>query len=126
MLKIVTTEVEFNITPLETISMGVLNIMVDFDDKNEKRWRTIFQPYQAVKITTIDCIYTNQLLIDSKRPMFLLEMQGSEWIEELKKVLKCNDNSATFLEKSHHYLFPFQDIILEIVAWENFKLERLT
>jgi len=124
-LKIISREVEFNITPLEKIAISVSNIMVEFDDKYEKRWRMTFQPYQAFKSTTIDCIYTNQLLIDGKRPMFLLEEKDSQWIEELKVVLKCKDNSATFLEKSHHYLFPFQDIILEIVAWDNFKLEHL-
>ncbi|WP_160646983.1 hypothetical protein [Chengkuizengella marina] len=41
-------------------------------------------------------------------------------------VLKQKDPHATFMDKSIHYIFPFQDDILEIAAWGDFKVESIS
>ncbi|MBU7008875.1 hypothetical protein [Phosphitispora fastidiosa] len=124
-LKVLTTQVEIHTTPLESISMDTSKITLEFDDSTEKRWRASFCPYQGFKVSTIDCYATKQLLVDGKRPFYLLEVINSRWIMELHSVLKAKDETADFLNKAHHYIFPFQDIIVEVVAWDNFKLEEI-
>lgn len=124
-ISIVTKEVEMHVTPLETLIMEDKKLTIEFDDISEQRWRISFCPYQSFKVTTIDCIDIKPFLIDGKRPLFLLEVINSGWIKELNNILKVKDHNANFLDKVHHYVLPFQDNIMEIVAWDNYKLEAL-
>lgn len=42
---------------------------------------------------------------------------ASDWIDELLRGQMRIDNAANRLDKSQHYVAPFQDSIVEIVAW---------
>ncbi|MCL6605231.1 MAG: hypothetical protein K6T94_20395 [Paenibacillus sp.] len=118
MVGIVDEKLVINVTPLEEVQMNTTNIKIYFDDSEEVRWKVRICPYQAIKITTIDCIDTEEFMINGKRSFHILEVFDSEWVKQLKKTLSEIDTTADFLEKSHHYVFPFQDIIVEIVCWE--------
>ncbi|MCU6708864.1 hypothetical protein M6D81_09035 [Paenibacillus sp. J5C_2022] len=124
MLEIVFGDVEINVTPLEDIKMNTTDISIEFDDSDEVRWRASFCPYQAFKVTTIDCIETESFMTNGKRPFHILKVTHSDWLNELKLTLANKDASANFLDKAHHYVFPFQDIIIEVVGWE-LNLEKL-
>lgn len=124
-LKIITREVEFNITPLEDISINTTSINIYFDDINEKRWKLTFCPFQAVKIVTVDCANPKMFLLNGTWQRFIIEMLDSNWIRELKSTLSQNDEGADFMEKAHHFILPFQDNIIEVVAWDNFSLEMI-
>lgn len=124
MIQIAFDNVEINVTPLEEINMHTTDISIEFDDSEETRWRARFSPYQALRVTTIDCIETEFIMIHGKRPFHILEITNSDWVKELKLTLAKKDASANFLENAHHYVFPFQDIIVEVVGWEP-ELERI-
>lgn len=128
-VQIALKELQIHETPLEEISYGTNAISVTFDDVDENRWEFTFSPFQAIKTITVDCYPYNDLLTDEARDnwgiyrKYLLEVNDSAWIKSLAKELKKNDRNATFLEKSHHYILPFQDIVVEIVAW-GFNVQR--
>lgn len=121
----VNEQIVIHSTPLEGIHLNNDNLEVEFDDVNEQRWKFIFNPYQALKITTIDCIDTIPLLIGGRRPLNVLEVNNSTWITYLKEELLKKDSEANFLDKARHYIFPFQDNIIEIVAWENYEILKV-
>lgn len=88
-------------------------VVVELDDVNEKRFRLVFETYQAVRVTTADCFWpvvpiTSQAVV---------EVINSPWIAELTAVLKKSDHAATFMQKAKHFLIPAQDDFIEIVAW---------
>lgn len=122
MVQIVRNEPEIHVTPLEEIKLSTTSLFIEFYDAGEKRWRASFSPYQAFKVTTIDCIDTIPYIVNGKRPFQILEVTESDWIRLLKQTLQKKDHTATFLEEAHHYVFPFQDIIIEVVAW-NLQIE---
>lgn len=124
MVRVVNEKLEINVTPLEEIQMNTTDITIQFDDVHEARWNARITPYQAFKVTTIDCIDTVDLMINGMRSFHILEVIHSEWMEQLKQTLATIDKSANFLEKAHHYVFPFQDIIIEAVGWE-LKVEKV-
>ncbi len=123
-VKIAVNEVEFHETPLEEISIKDTIIVIELDDSEEKRWRFKFNPYQAFKVTTADCINKTPFLIDGRRPLHLLEVVDSEWLYGLKTELQRIDNTATFMDKARHFVAPFQDSVIEIVAW-NVSIEAI-
>jgi len=92
------------------------SVIVEADDEQEQRIQIIMGPYQAMRMTTADCFIlppgTNII------PKTVYEVSESEWISDLKRVLSVTDETATFLNKAHHYLFPLQDDFLEVVAWD--------
>ncbi|WP_110953613.1 hypothetical protein [Anaerosinus massiliensis] len=122
-IEVVNTGFKINETPLEEIDIKNSRVTVIFDDAFEKRRKISFCPYQGVKITTIDCVNVNSFLINGKRSFNMLEVADSQWLIILKENLRKNDYTAEFLEKAHHYVLPFQDTMLEIIAWDNFIVE---
>lgn len=101
--------------PLPEIAVARSEIKLMLDGADEQRKLFIFQPYQAIRITTQDCFVVP---LDSgfyKGGVFWVE--ESLWIAELKSALNQVDRLATFLDKSHHYVVPGGDDIVEIVAW---------
>ncbi|KZE40567.1 hypothetical protein AV540_25720 [Brevibacillus parabrevis] len=129
-IKIALSHVQIHETPLEDINFDSNTIVVTFDDKDEKRWKLTFSPYQAIKTTTIDCYPFSKLIIkdaEDERGIYrsyLLEVTDSQWKKSLHDELKLNDSNATFLDKSKHYILPFQDIVIEIIAWD-YRLEEV-
>ncbi|TVX92192.1 hypothetical protein [Paenibacillus agilis] len=117
-MQIVFEEIELHVTPLEEVKINTTEISIEFDDSDEVRWRATICPYQGFRVTTIDCIETELFMINGKRPFHILEVKESEWLNKLKLTLAEKDATADFLEKAHHYVFPFQDIIIEVVCWE--------
>jgi len=110
---------EMHITPLETLVMRGSSIIVELDDINEKRHKIVFKPFQAVRITTIDCVkgveYSNEYSFrDGIYHRHILMIDDSEWIRILKQDL--TDSRATFLNKAKHYVQPLQDCFIEVVA----------
>ncbi|AQY51481.1 hypothetical protein PWEIH_14896 [Listeria weihenstephanensis FSL R9-0317] len=123
-MKIALDKIEFHETPLEKVSMEAMSICVALDDVTEKRCSIRFSPFQAFRITTVDCVLMETFLIDGRKPAYLLEDVDSSWIRGLKKELNRNDGGADFLDKAHHYVFAFQDNVIEIVAW-GFEVEEV-
>ncbi|ELK38923.1 hypothetical protein BAG01nite_49440 [Brevibacillus agri] len=129
-VKIAMSNVQIHETPLEEINFDSNTIVVTFDDNNEKRWKLTFSPYQAIKTTTKDCYpFSNLVIKDAIDEIgiyrsYLLEVTDSQWKKSLYDELKLNDSNATFLDKSNHYILPFQDIVLEIIAWD-YHLEEV-
>ncbi len=123
--KLVNKEIEIHSTPLEVLHIRDMGVEVEFDDIHEERWRFIFRPYQALKITTIDCFNTTPLLFDGKRPAHLIEVINSQWLTILKAELFKKDQKSDFLDKAKHYIFPFQDSIIEVVAWGDYTIQKI-
>lgn len=128
-LKIIEKNLIVNNVPLENISVNGGKIVIELDDKSEKRYRLTFSPIQAQKIITIDCadsnsFFSEECLICGKYQRFLLEVVESEWIKQLKSDLKKNDENANFMDKSRHFVLDLRDIIVEIVAW-NYEIEEV-
>lgn len=102
-------------TPLAEVVVKENQVIAEADDAAERRWRFVFEPYQAVRVTTADCFSTPGGL--TLIPQAVVEVADSEWIAELKASLTRIDHTATFMDKAHHFLLPLQDDFLEVVAW---------
>jgi len=124
-VEIASKQVKLHETPLEEILVLGSSIEVTFDDTEETRWKLTFRPYQGLKVTTIDCAATSLFIIDGKRPQYLLEAFESSWVKELSDSLKQRDRTGDFMSHAHHYIIPCQDNIIEVVAWDNFSLEKI-
>lgn len=123
-ITIYTEQVKIHETPLENIFFDGSQIKIEFDDEDEKRWCAIFSRSQGFKVTTIDCFEVSNILIDGKKTPFLLVEENSKWINSLNIVLNNTDYSANFLENSKHYIFPFQDNIVEVIS-SDIKIDEL-
>lgn len=115
-ISIVSTEVEIHETALEKITYHRGVLLVEFDNVHEQRVQLRFSPFQAARITTIDCFDVPSLLINDRLPRYLLEVVDSPWIEVLKEELRRNDRSATFMNKARHFILPLGDNIVEVIA----------
>lgn len=102
-------------TPLPEVKVESSCVSVELDDESEKRIRLVFKPYQALRMTTADCYIPPGSL--SIIPKVVVEVVGSNWIDELRANLGKIDEGADFMDKAHHYLVPLQDDFLEVVAW---------
>ncbi|MBR7099705.1 MAG: hypothetical protein IKC91_00940 [Clostridia bacterium] len=127
MINIVRKDFEIHVTPLEKIELSGSSIVVWLDDIHENRIKLNFKVFQALKVTTIDCVsmekfYNKNCFVNGVFHRHILEMENSPWIEELRNNLV--DDSADFLNKSRHFILPLQDNIIEIVAW-NIELQKL-
>jgi hypothetical protein len=89
---------------------------VEADDDQERRFRLLFEPYQALRMVTEDCFDTPGGL--AIIPQTIVEVKDSPWVRDLQSVLARSDHSATFLTKARHFLLPLQEDFLEIVAWD--------
>lgn len=72
-------------TPLGEVVVKENQVVVEADDAAERRWRFVFEPYQAVRVTTADCFSTPGRL--TLIPQTIVEVGDSEWIVELKAAL---------------------------------------
>ena len=130
--KIIHKGFQINNVPMETIILDETEKhenCIFLDDINEKRWKIVFKVYQAMKITTVDCVNyekgyfddfcyqkENQPYLSSCR--YILEVVDSEWIKELKKALLLNNSEANFMDKARHFVLPLYDNHIEIIAWD--------
>lgn len=140
--KIFSKRLQLHNVPLERLVFDS-NKMEDqyilVDDKNEVRWKIKIKVLQALKITTIDCANLNFFEgrdfcdecfeEEGGYPVaqfrnYIMEVQDSEWIKELKSSLKEVDPEADFMDKAKHFLIPCYDNIIEVIAW-NIELEQL-
>jgi hypothetical protein len=119
MIRVVDTNTTIHETPLEELVFNGRDLVVEFDDNDERRIQLTFSTCQAIKVTTIDCFDVRTLLIDGSLKRHLLEVTNSVWIATLKEELFHHDHSATFLERARHFVLPFQDNIVEVVAWHH-------
>ncbi|THF82729.1 hypothetical protein [Cohnella fermenti] len=117
-VKVIDTGFYIHNTPLEQVQLEGAKIVVNVDDTDEQRWRLVFSPYQALRVTTIDCIDIAPFLINDKKSNQVLEVIDSDWINLLRITLKNTDSSASFLDKSKHYIIPLQDNVIEIISWD--------
>jgi hypothetical protein len=124
--KVINKNLEIHTTPLEKLILDTYKIDIELDDINEKRYKIKVNPYQAIKIVTIDCVsskdYFNEYCFrEGRYHRHILEIEDSKWIEELKQSL--TDKTATFLNDVKHFVLPLQDIVIEFVAKEFFISE---
>jgi len=123
--KIVIKDFEIHTTPLEKMSISANSIEIFLDDIKENRIKITAKPYQAIRITTIDCVssleYKNDYCYrDGRFHRHILEIEDSSLINELKG--KASDSS--FLAIARHFVLPLQENIVEIVAYD-IKLEEV-
>lgn len=112
---------EIHTTPLEKISMNTYSIDITLDDIHERRYRISAKPYQAFRVTCIDCLssedYYNEYCYRGGRfHRHILQIEDSPIIDELKSGLV--DTTATFLNDAKHYVLPLQEILVDIVTWK--------
>ena len=96
--------------------------IVEVDDVVDGRARSIrivFEPFQAVRITTEDCfIYEDEEGEEDESLEGLVEVVGSPWVEELTAALAQLNKTATFMNKARHFLITTRENVVEVVAWE--------
>lgn len=119
--KVIMQDFEIHTTPLEKILIDAYTINISLDDINEKRYKIIVKPYQAIKVVSIDCVsskdYYNEFCYwDGRYHRHILQIEDSPMISDLK-VNMVNKN-ATFLNVAKHFVLPLQDILIEFVATE--------
>jgi len=102
-------------TPLASVQVKDSQVIADVDDEQEKRFRLVFKPYQAMRMMTADCYSLPEGV--TLIPNTVMEVLNSSWIVELIKSLKQADETATFMGKARHFIVPLQDDFLEVVAW---------
>ncbi len=92
------------------------------DDVNEKRWKLNIKGFFAIKITNVDCVYIPKgyydeyCLQDGIFRRYILEVEDSEWIKQLKKDCKKNKCGDSDMDGVRHFLLPLYDHYIEIVA----------
>src|ERR1700741_2485381 len=102
-----------NTTPLSSVRGEEATVIVEADDEHEQRNQFVLKPYQALRMTTADCfVLPPGIRIEAN---VVYEIAGSAWIVDLKRSLSIVDETATSLNKAHHYLFPLGDVYLEVV-----------
>lgn len=126
-IKVLHQDIEIHSVPLEKIEITDTVIKIDYDDIGGNRVRITFNTYQAFKITTIDCVsaqdyYNDFCYKNGIHHRYILEVIDSPWIKDLRNNL--TDTTATFLDKAHHYFLLLGDNVLEIIAFDNYILEK--
>lgn len=126
-VKVFLPDFEIHTTPLEEISMDPHTIDIVLDDINEQRFKITAKPYQAMRVTTIDCVsgkdYYNEFSFRGGRyHRHILQIEDSPIIKELRANLI--DSGSTFLDDAKHYVLPLQDNFIDIVA-TGFTVKKL-
>ncbi|GAC1518442.1 MAG: hypothetical protein NVS3B10_20390 [Polyangiales bacterium] len=112
------TRVTFDHSGLVAITYTQDGVIVAVrDDDPRTRWRFKLTSVQAVRITTSDCFDYTGVLIDNKLSRRLVEILGSSWLKALAAELREHDASATFMDKSRHFVLAFHEQVIEIAAW---------
>ena len=87
-------------------SMTVVEVD-DVVDGRDRSIRIVFEPCQAVRITTEDCfIYEDDEEDEDGGLDGLAEVVGSPWVEELTAALAQLDQTATFMNKAGTFSYP--------------------
>ena len=123
-ISVVLPEIEIHTTPLEELFIDSSSITIFFDDINENRYKMIAEPYQAINITTIDCVsckeyYNSFCYRDGIFHRHILQVENSELLCSLIK----RANEKHFLMDSKHYVLPLQDNLIEFLAYD-IKIEK--
>lgn len=118
-IKVVYPEFEINTTPLEEIIIDPYSLQIILDDISEERYVLYTEPYQAFKITTIDCAsaldyYNDYCYRDGRYHRHILQIENSDYISELRKAAP----SADFLNDSKHFALLLQDNLIDIISYE--------
>ena len=121
MTKIIEKSIIIHNVPSEKISVEENTVTIDFDDIYERRHKIQFTPYQAIKITTADCfrkdvLLTDETLASGRYQRYILEIENSQWTDQLKRALKEIDENASFMEHARHFVLDLGDEIVEIAA----------
>lgn len=83
----------------------------------------------AVKITTADCcdpdIYISpQAYENGIYHRYILEVEDSPWIKELKKqVSESQEDLLKVLDNCYHYILLLEEDVVEIVVYDNYDLK---
>lgn len=101
--------------PLPELRVAQSQVELSLDTADEQRQHFVFRPYQAIRVTTEDCFLASPDSGLHKGGVFVVE--DSPWLLELRKALSQIDRGATFLDRSHHYVIPSGDDIVEVIAW---------
>jgi hypothetical protein len=99
--------------PTITIADRVVQAVVTDTDERDVTLR--FRPYQALRLTTMDCYLGPDAL-----PRHLGGVHWSRtspWLHELTAALSEIDRTADFMKRAIHFLVPGGDDVLEVVAW---------
>jgi hypothetical protein len=99
-----------------TIEVGERVIDATITDAKGVEIRLTFRPYQAMRLTTVDCYREPDEL--PHRPEVAYWTSASEWIDELKASLAVVDRTADFMDRAVHFVVPAGDDVLEVVAWQ--------
>jgi hypothetical protein len=99
-----------------TIQAGDRVIDAMITDAKGNEIRLAFQPYQAMRLTTVDCFREPEGL--PHRPEVVYWSSASPWIDELKASLAVIDRTADFMERALHFVIPAGDDVLEVIAWQ--------
>ena len=75
-----------------------------------------FQPYQALRLTTMDCFVVNGP--DEYTPGRLTCRRVSPWLDALRAALHETDPRARFMDRALHFTLPAGDDVLEVAAWK--------
>src|SRR5574344_10468 len=89
-VKIIMPEFEIHTTPLENVEIDSCMLQVCLNDINENRYKISAQPYQSIKITTIDCLssqdyYHEFCFRNGRYHRHILQIEKSDLINELAK-----------------------------------------
>lgn len=103
-----------HVTPLAVVHADTQRVVIELDDEHEARGRLVFEPYQAVRITTADCFVLDDLSILAQT---VAEVVDSPWLRVLRAAQLRVDARATFMKAARHFLVPAQDDFIEVVAW---------
>ena len=102
---------------LEVPSAGKVLIKL-VEEHTEQHWELAFHPYQAIRITTEECVLTVGTLSGAPQKGGFFEALDSDWIRALGK------GKIAFLEKSRHFIISTYDDVIEIIAW-NCSVRKL-
>ncbi|WP_292467674.1 hypothetical protein [Methanolobus sp.] len=103
-------------------------LYIEFDDKNEIRYKIDFENYNGLRVTAEDCARWN---IIPEVPYYgmMYEIVNSDWISQLKDNSKYTDPETRryrhIMDNMHHYIIGLGDYYVEIIS-KGYKLEKLT
>jgi hypothetical protein len=106
-------ELDDVMSPTITVADRVIAAIVADVDEREITLR--FRPYQALRVTTVDCFDEPDGV--PHRPSQIYWSRTSTWIDELTAALATVDFTADFMERAVHFIVPAGDDVIEVVAW---------